>query len=312
MTTKLADFMDEQFKLARRDETTSKDRAMFFEIDAASYSKILTGTLTLTPARAGKWAEALFPKDKVYQAQFVRMALEAVRVPRYPSVSEFCDSIVEEGGSVPVERIAELFAALQAADIQNPLICVEYRDVPRAGPDLKYHDLGIPLVEAIANRVSFAMFQPFLTNEPKAGGQQRAIQYMVKIRDECRLAYRTFRKAALEKTTDVEIDKRLRLYERRDLHHGTGFQAKLFFMQYQTMQFTRKVDHHRILQWVTTPRQDLLVYRGELNIEPTALKESFYPVVQHFDANPGELPRQWEAGTPQDRDNPWNPYQDSI
>jgi hypothetical protein len=68
---------------------------------------------------------------------------------------------------------------------------------------------------------------------------------------------------------------------------GSGFQARMFYIRYTTKDDGE--NHSRILQWVSSPREDLLIYRGQNEIHPDALKDSFYPIPHFFDSV-GRLP----------------------
>lgn len=308
----LESFIDRHFRETFPDVTAAGARASVLETDATSYGKLLKGTLRLTNSRAARWALALYPADTDKQTLFIKGALEAAEPQPGASVRKFCDQIVENGGSVPVERIPELFTALLADDVQKPLICTDYRDLPRAAKGAKYEVLGVELAWAVANGLAYAMFQPFLAGKDETAGAStvkadqtrlprpsRVMQsYMNEMQLKCRRAYLTFRKLAMAEapSDQVQIDRRFALYERhRDLppYTGSGFQAKLFFVQYRTAK-PRTVIHHRILQWVATPKQDLLIYRGEAEVDPEVVRDCFYPIPHYFDREGeegGALPR---------------------
>lgn len=90
---------------------------------------------------------------------------------------------------------------------------------------------------------------------------------------------------------DLIIRSRLQLYHRSNVgesYLGSGFQGRMFYIRYTT-----KVDernHERIFQWISAPKNDLLIYRGEVDIDPNALKDSFYPIPHFFDSTVARLP----------------------
>jgi hypothetical protein len=90
-------------------------------------------------------------------------------------------------------------------------------------------------------------------------------------------------------SNDILISSRLQLYERSKAgkaHLGSGFQSRMFYIRYTT----EGVNHARIMQWVSTPNKDLLIYRGQNEIMPDALKDSFYPIPHFFDSPVGRIP----------------------
>ncbi|HEX8466735.1 MAG TPA: hypothetical protein VF620_02895 [Allosphingosinicella sp.] len=310
MNSELTQLLDSRFaELGVADKALV--RAAFVETDPATFSKILRGNLTLSDKRAESWAAKLFDNEPEGAAEFVERLRAAARArPTNLSVNGFCERIVAEGGAIGAERISELFAALQAPDVLYPLICVEYRDLPRATKAAKYEELGSSLASAIIGGVSFAMFQPFGSHvrfpddeDAKKRGlstqSAAAAAYIRKIRAKCRSAYRTFQAdveklqaanaasdAMEEEASDRKSPGSLQLFERKgdESYLGSGFQAKLFYIEWQTRGETILFRHKRLLQWVSTPKKDLLIYRGESDLDPDAVRDTFYPVPHYFDA----------------------------
>lgn len=295
MATALSQFLDQHFAATSHVARTNAARAEILGIDPSLYSKIIAGAVALTKARASKWAEALFPEDEQLQRVFVEGAIEAAKTKKADSIEDFWEALRNEGG-VSVRRISELFGALQSEGVKRPLICCEYRDIPRAPKAAKYELLGEELAKAIANDVTFAMFQPFMnkaTHGAPDGPRQSltALRYMEKVCEECERAYHDFARSAAaqlaqnkkksETEARSEVQKRFRLYERSGPPYlGSGFQAKLFLVQYRF----EGVNRSEILQWVSAPKDDLLVYRGDFNIEPEAVRDSFFPVPHVFES----------------------------
>jgi hypothetical protein len=289
------------------------------KLDKGTLSRILSGGMPLTPRRARKWAGFLFDGLPSAAESFAQRMLDAAQqaVPT-PSVSGFFENMVDRGGVVPADRILELLAALQAPGIDKVLICCEYRDLPRATPDSKYEDLAAPLGQAIANGVHFAMFQPFGVRIPlprEAGKEPapalNAATYMLQVQTKCIDGYEAFRAEALKTKLKGDPDQapkkflaearslvsgRVNLYERKGhAYLGSGFQAKLFYIRYTTDDGDgSSTRHERIMQWVSTPKRDVLVYRGQREITPDAIRDSFYPVAHFFDAE-GRLPNRGDG-----------------
>jgi hypothetical protein len=89
---------------------------------------------------------------------------------------------------------------------------------------------------------------------------------------------------------EVVVASRLQLYARSTdgkAYLGSGFQSRMFYIRYTTPD---EINHARIMQWVSAPQRDFLVYRGQNEILPDALKDSFYPIPHFFDSPVGRLP----------------------
>lgn len=273
--------------------------------DSPTLNKIVRGKIALTEKRTTRWIERIYPEDQVAQ-QIMRDELARSAGLDSQSVAELCDSIVAAGGIIPAARIGEVFAALGRHDVVDPLVCVEYRDSPRASPDAKYPELGAALAKAIVGGMNFAMFLPFGEGipeppphgtEPVPGSENagcvplRTARAMQTITEETRGAYLAFRQQVLEALIeDGDVDpaiaketakNRLRAYEAKGCGGCiSGFGSKIFYIQWRDTNLTM---HHRIFEWSSTPTQDWLLYRGEIDIDPVALRDSFYPVPHFFD-----------------------------
>jgi hypothetical protein len=315
MTPRFVDILDEKFRLLGVDLSNVK-RAERLETDQATFSRLISGRLPLTSKRASKWAALLFRDDAIAATEFEKSLLDASENrSQVLTVSDFFESIVSEGGQIAAERISDLFEALKEVD--SPLISIEYRDLPRTVPSARYEEVGSNIGKAIARGMAYAMFQPFgsqfsleADNANSQVNHSRAVKaYMLKIRDECRNAYLSVRHDAIaeaktiglpdqkrsELQTDISveqlIDQRVRLYEPIDEYRyvGTGFQSKQCYLSYSTYSNGTSKRHERILQWVSTPRQDILLYRSKGDVDYTAMRDSFFPINHYFDLK-GHLP----------------------
>lgn len=269
-------------------------------LDNGTLSRILNGGMALTPKRAGHWAELLWPNDPVNALTFAELMLSAAQQSATTlTVDDFCDEAVRQGGWLGAERISDLFTALSSSSVLNPLVVIEYRDTPRAGPDAKYQALGKTLAEAVLEGIHIAMVVPFQTRASKGEAEGRvrqsnAMKYMIDIQDECVRAYSNFRNLAeAQMEEDKIIEDYLRLYFPGDDVERTlspGFQAKIFYVQFDDRETQER--HYRVFQWVSTPPQDLLIYRGG-HIKAEALRDSFFPIPHLFDLSgePG-IPRR--------------------
>jgi hypothetical protein len=297
---------------------TDRDRAEFLGTDAPTFSKILRGLLNLTRDRAEKWAARVHGTDDPAAAALVQRLLLAAQTSGRPAtVAEFCDSIRADGGVVGGERILDLFAALTAENIRRPLICVEYRDVPRAGRIGRYEGLASALTEGIANKLGFVMFQPFGSEIPlrHAGEADKptgpvpsvtAATYMLQVREKCRAAYAGYRRVAEDiargdaaeddadanKAAAQAVASRLGLYERQhgSAYLGSGLQAKALYLQYGIAGDDGRITREeRIFEWMTTPVRDLLIYMGDDPLLCEAIRDTLYPI-PHFFSLTGRLP----------------------
>lgn len=281
---------------------SNRTLAGVLQTDPGTFSRLIRGAMSLTEERARKWAALLHEDDPQAVAKFAEQLLMAAQpAPRLQTVGEFCDRIVAEGGAVPAQEISELFQALSLTT--NPLVCCDYTDAPRAAQGAKYQALGKELAAAVAGKVSFAMFQRFggeIPDPPPLGDTKEngrnsqsasTAAYMREVRDSCRSAYLGFLSDARTKAEKGDdVGKRLKLYELGDKAGsclGTAFQAKMFYVQFDTETEHISFRHQRIFQWVSTPRRDLLIYRGEADIKSEAIRDSFYPIPHLFDLGLG-------------------------
>lgn len=289
--SKLADLMAHRFGILGVAPTRLAWARHLGNLDKATLSRILNGSMPLSPERASKWGGYLFPGDATGGAAFAQRLLEVAQASgEPPNVSDFFDNIVRKGGAVPAESIADLFTAVVSPSVRNAALLIEYRDIPRAGPQAKYQSLASDLAAAVVAGLAVGMFMPFkLALNSSNETRSKAEKMMEEVRDECRVAYRKFVREVERLSPDrnpARIGDHLALYEPAEDYPdalGTGFQAKTFYLQYDSVDGERTIRHHRIFQWVATPTRDLLVYRGELMISPAALRDSFFPVPHLFE-----------------------------
>ena len=296
MPNSLADLLDEKFSALDID-ASSGPRAAHLKIDRGTYSKLVNGQMPFTEKRAKDFAKVLVTEGVSADA----LALEIYELSRSaapaPSVGHFFQSIVDSGGSMPAVEIPKLFKALTASNVRNALFCIEYRDLPRTSRAAKYGDIGIDMGKAIADGMTVAMFVPFgipdnfestENGSVKEAPSQNTLDYMRRIRDECRDLYHLLLEEAI-KVKGVDKEKftqsgMLRLYERNpDMPYlGSGLGAKIGYIQYETDESGLNVRRQRVVQWVSTPRQDLIIYRGESQISYDAIRDSLYPIPHYF------------------------------
>jgi hypothetical protein len=270
------------------------ERAAFLDTDPATYSKVVNGRIKLTRRRAAAWATKLAPNDPTgagaVEAQLLAADRSSNRSPM--SVDEFCNSLVRQGGAGEAKRIEDFLLALEpSGSVRDPLILIEYSDVPRASPDSKYQALAEPLAKAVVQGVNVGMLYPFkLPSKIPLTCTSQAMKYMAKVYDECVRTLSSLKRLAqdVEGSSKAEIDRRLRMYVPGCLPKTLtpSFQAKMFYVQWDDADDQR---HHRLLQWVTSPPQDWLVFRGD-HIDPKAVRDAFFPIPHAFDLNEKNLP----------------------
>lgn len=141
---------------------------------------------------------------------------------------------------------------------------------------------------ALANRDKVGMKKPSTLNILKKDGE-RVIEHKESMAVLLKKASKA--RGGNYSSNDLLISSRLQLYARSDggnAHLGAGFQSRMFYIRYTTE--ADGVNHARIMQWVSTPNKDLLIYRGQNEITPDALKDSFYPIPHFFDSPVGRIP----------------------
>jgi hypothetical protein len=295
--------------------------------DPSTLSKVLSGTLTLTDGRAEKWASALYGADQTQAAEFQQIIITAASVSRF-TVRDFCDEAIAANGILPALRIRDLFTALLNEKHQILCIEYRDKPRTSPGTKYQTlgHHLAWVISKGICLAM-FQPFAD-INDIPKPSYRKRpeqdtdsaiatvtveAANYMGEIRDACRAAYHAFREDAEEQYVDQleeaakrkgekfvrddqaiwdqakeAIADRIKLYEGHACSTcaSTGFGAKMFYIQWMD---ENKIRHKRIFEWVSTPKEDWLIYRGEADINEDALRDSFYPVPHFFDVE-GRLP----------------------
>jgi hypothetical protein len=296
MSDSLADLLDEKFSALNID-VSSGPRAAHLKIDRGTYSKLVNGQMPFTEKRAKDFAKLLAAESVSADALAVEILELSKSAAPAPSVGDFFQSIVDSGGSMPAVEIPKLFKALTAGNVRNALFCIEYRDLPRTSRTAKYGDIGIDMGKAIADGMTVAMFVPFgIPDNSESAGvgltkeapSQNTLDYMRRVRDECRDLYHLLLEEAT-KAKNIDKDKfiksgMLRLYERNpDMPYlGSGLGAKTGYIQYENDESGLNVRRQRVIQWLSTPRQDLVVYRGESQISYDAIRDSLYPIPHYF------------------------------
>ncbi len=271
VSTTLSAVLDEAFRAAA--DRTSKEplahvrsQAAFLGVSPGQYSRIRNGKAPLTESTARKWAEVLLPSDPG-RLQRDLLAASRNRTPEH------------EQGSLANAK--DLFKRLGR---ENALLCVEYRDLPRAEARARYSGFAQDAGEAIARGLHYAMFQPF--GEPdtvrKSGHCEAVRTYVAQLGDRVRLVYAQMREHALalippddERLRDV-VRKRIVLYESTSSQLvGSGIQSRLFYAA------TRTLDgfglQEEVWEWVAST-EDSFILRDPNSTPVLAISEQFFPV----------------------------------
>jgi hypothetical protein len=333
MKTAFGAWLDEQFANARDGAgariDTNAARAAFLKLPPLQLSRLRTGFLKLRQPRAEQIAERL--------ASLASSGEQADRKERLlREMLRLDDEPVPTRRLLPtIDAAIDLFERLSRP---NVLLCVEYRDEPRAGYGSKFETIGELAGKAIAKGLHFAMFQPFgsdlecvsrMTSLPIAVrmGASRLI-------DEVRNSFRKMLEAACEEgkrdgVSEEDVRKRLVLYERNsrrdskrvDCLGPVGFQSRLFYARIPR-EYGTDVE---IWEWVSMrpPRDDpdypdLFVRREGLS-EPAVLQQ-FFPVTAYWEMHKTLPTTDAELTAPELRnwwevtrfENPWTVFVDGA
>lgn len=172
------------------------------------------------------------------------------------------------------------------------LVCVDYRDVPRADPAGKYRNYATLGGRAIAEGGCFAMFQPFgsADQKPAQGHHHSQIvrAYLANLIRRVRNAYRLILAEAVKAAKDVgeseeNVAQRVILYERGDEsvyppNFTTGVLSRLFYAEVAGSEtFEREV-----WEWVASQKRDFFIRRDEISAPVDVIAEQFVPVVSFW------------------------------
>lgn len=249
------------------DEPTNVKQALRLNVDATVLNRIRNGRIRLTPASAEKLAASL-PGDAQRRELFASRLVSAGEHTFSPS-----------GSTASVQRAVDLFARLGSP---GSLLCVEYRDLPRAGINQKYSWMLPHVGSAVVAGMHFAMFQPFGRLSTGVGRSSRpgsvaAFEYNViaavhEVYAQMRTAIRE--KAEQEGVDPSEAQRRLVLFERDRESNGLGFQSRLFCAR--TAQ-----GRPEVFEWISAHGEDLFVERD--GIDPVAAYQQFFEITSYFE-----------------------------
>ena len=135
------------------------------------------------------------------------------------------------------------------------------------------------------------MFMPFGVkdtvddpNEPRPS--RNTYDYMRRVRDECRELYVLLKEESESSEPDSgsTLKGDVRLYERNPAlpYLGSGLGAKFGYIQFEYEESGSWPLDYRILQWISAPSQDIIVYRGKNEIPHEAVRDSLFPIPHYF------------------------------
>jgi hypothetical protein len=245
--------------------------------------------------------QELNQRDPIVASEITNEILNAIRIyngtkRRRPIIAPAFPS------SQGAEEIEHVKGFLRSVGREGSLVCVEYRDRPRAHSKGKYGRMAQPTAEAIAAGLSFAMFQPFMSDPDSDLKQEfkhtrKVREYLMEV---CRLtrdAFSHIRKEAYKivksrgESPDV-VDKRIVLYERNSLgnyqtHFACGIQSRIFYTIYPSNDTLDAIIHEEVWEWVAG-EPDRFVQR-EKEMAPV-VGEQFFPVLNFWHKNGHQLP----------------------
>ena len=265
--------------------STNQAQAEFLHVGPGHLSKLRRGVagVPLTEKMAWKITRVLRPSSPIDQQEELVEELLA-------ACSDKAASPSADGSMLGVSQIFERLSS------PGSLLCVEYRDLPRADRTGKYPGFAKDAGRAIASGLSFALFQPFIGREDLGRGDGQHTTYVQgyieTLRASVRSVYSTMLHAALEeakinsKSQAQEVKRRIILYE-RDVGSfvASGLQSRLFYAEIagSTQQ------QHEVWEWVAGKERDYFIERDEKSLPPDVVSQQFAPITSFWERE-GRLP----------------------
>ncbi len=320
----LSGILDREFRrLAeeRRAEGNAPDfgtlgkQAQFLGVNKSTLSRLRNGRVRLNPGLARGFSEKL--RLDAGERESLRRELEAAGSPQENPGPLNIEELLQTGD---VHSAKELFKRLAN---NGSFVGVEYRDLPRADPTGKYRVYAEFAGEAIAQGLSFAMFQPFGDADRTKEDSQVASEenaethnyhhtklvrdYIWNLRKKVREVYLAMLKAALKSAQSskpdgvkltyaekLKVAAKLVLYERGTDEHDkfrynfcSGIQSRLFYAEIQQAETVER----EVWEWVAAPSRDFFVPRDESTMPRDVIAEQLFPVLHFWRDNNNRLPR---------------------
>lgn len=214
---------------------------------------------------------------------------------------------------VPKE-VPELFRRIGES---KGLVCVDYRDYPKAGPEGEYEKMAKDVGEAVASGACFAMFQPFGEAYKPEGKYFHTLAVRNYLENLAQLLKSTYlyilgfaidaakTKAAQTQGGKVEsaidVSKRIMLYQRGIPANescraflASGIQSRLFYAEFPTL--GEEKAEQEVWEWVSTSDEtdDVFIKRSDDSIPKQVVRDQFFPVVRYWKKHKNHLPTDAE------------------
>ncbi|MDQ3280889.1 MAG: hypothetical protein M3Q69_05715 [Acidobacteriota bacterium] len=255
-----------------RDEATLltlAGQADFLGLSESHLSRLKRERVPLTMTAAASMAGKLAAEDAVRRAELEQELFSIAGSSADGSESRRRDI---------VSKVQGLFDSLES----GTLVCIEYRDPPRAEKDGQYPELAWSAAEATARGVGLALFQPFgnevLSRPPEADAE--LADYLNTLHRRVRRVYRHMFSFAADLAPDekkkAELASKLVLYERkRAIAMTSGIQNRVFHV-------IGEQNKHRVFQWVVgADREHFIEWSTEVT-NSRALVRQFEPVITYW------------------------------
>lgn len=296
MATRLSDLLDREFRLLcdRQGLETSgfesvERKADHLGLSQSHLSRIRSGKSGLTKKMAEQIANRLRSDDPTEAERLAVQLLEATGILGTGGVHTAGERRWQ------LEAVEDLFQRLSRP---QSLLCIEYRDFPRADSRGKYNQYAVNAGQAIAGGMCMAMFQPFGRRFEKSEKKEYhgfwVREYCERLLRKCRDVYERMKEAAIQHGRELklgeaelkQIEQRIVLYERDGAPFlWSGIQTRLFFAQIPCDNHTNR----EVWEWVAAQGEDLFVRREPDSVPTEAIADQFFPVTQFWEAT-GRLP----------------------
>lgn len=282
------------------DLTKQADAARFLGVSPSYLSKLRSGKQALPVKSAADFARRLSNGDADIEEALRASFLEASGLgPGSQATPHLVEPDVQPRDQF-ARRVEQFFAKLAQP---NRLLCVDYRDLPQAVPDGPYPRAARFAGEAVAKGLSFAMFQPFGTEEELKRERNNAsdndpfynlFEYLFDLAREVRQVYREMKRIAKRDGALGSIV----LYEATSVFRdeakpvpldptGCGIQSRTFFVDYE--ENARHIA--KVYEWVVAEPEHFFVERSSQSIHVQAVREQFSPVTSYWSEH-HDLPKQ--------------------
>ena len=190
------------------------------------------------------------------------------------------DDLKPSSNTLFINQVRSFFDELHSPDC---LLCIEYRDFPRADQSARYPELAISAGDAVAAGLSLAMFQPFGASPAYSDTwppHADLLFYLNTLRMRVRNVYAQMDSAARKAATAKSGPRGgIVLYEHADEWKAAfGIQSRLFYVE------TRRNNRpeYATWEWVAGEENDYFVKRDPESIDRPAIAAQFEPVISYW------------------------------